>query len=77
MTLNIVQFDVAGRVGPDTAKIMERIGVRRCLLTDIQLMILSLNGWLYRNALSKAIEERKDGHGMEAMIWADRMLAEY
>ena len=76
MTLSIIQFDVAGRVGPDTERVLENIGVRRRLITDIQLMILSLNGWLYRNALSKAIAERNDGHGMEALVWADRLLGD-
>ena len=77
VTVNIVQFDVAGRVGPETAAIMDKIGVKRHVLTNIQLMILSLNSWLYRNAIQRAAQARDDGRGIEARLWAERLVAEY
>ena len=77
VTVNIVQFDVAGRVGPETAAIMDKIGVKRHVLTNIQLMILSLNSWLCRNAIQRAAQARDDGRGIEARLWAERLVAEY
>lgn len=76
ITLNIVQFDAAARMGPETAAIMDGIGVKRYMLVDIQLMILSLNSWLYKNAINKAIAARKDGRGWESLQWAEMVLAE-
>ena len=75
--INIVQFDVAARVGSETEKILDRIGMRRNVVTNIQLMILSLNSWLYKNAIQKAVVERNEGRGVEALQWANKMLAEY
>ena len=75
--INIIQFDVAGRVGSETESILNKIGVTKSLLTNIQLMILSLNSWLYRNIIEKAVGEKNEGRGVEAQLWASRMLAEY
>ena len=77
VTLNIIQFDIAGRMGPETAKILDKVGIKRHITTNIQLMILSLNSWLYRNAISKAATARCNGRGMESMLWAEKLLAGY
>ena len=75
--INIIQFDVAGRVGNETENILNKIGVTRSLITNIQLMILSLNSWLYKNIIGKVVAEKNEGRGVEAQLWASRMLAEY
>ena len=75
--INIVQFDVAARVGSETEKILDRIGMRRNVVTNIQLMILSLNSWLYKNAIQKAVAERNEGRGVGAQQWANKMMADY
>ena len=55
--INIIQFDAAARAG----SILNKIGIRKSLITNIQLMILSLNSWLYRNVIEKAIAKKSGG----------------